>query len=334
MKSLVLCLSILISICAKPLFAGVTEDVDVKHVQTLLTELCYNAGPVDGMWGSKTETAAKSFFKKQYNREYKGKFSRGDYVLLKSFHKNTQQYQYEHSAFKRCHPPLKITSLLVDETFSKANWSYILPHRHNTSRKAGKVKKGSLKVTVSQGMHGASSDKKNNVDRAEFGKKIHGGGRSLDRNKTFFMQFDARVAKGFKATARTLISQIKVSDKDSGSPVAAFYFSEGGGAKCMNYNGSNDIEDHDHNHKSILKNTGIDVLDGEWHTFLVVLKIHDTEGYCKVSVDDTTVFEISNHDSKARTAKEVIGRIGIYRDDQPFDQTVYYDNWKIGYYDQ
>ena len=53
------------SICAKPLFAGVTEDVDVKHVQTLLTELCYNAGPVDGIWGSKTETAAKSFFKKK-----------------------------------------------------------------------------------------------------------------------------------------------------------------------------------------------------------------------------------------------------------------------------
>ena len=54
------------SICTKPLFAGVTEDVDVKHVQTLLTELCYNLGPVDGIWWSKkTEIAAKSFFKKK-----------------------------------------------------------------------------------------------------------------------------------------------------------------------------------------------------------------------------------------------------------------------------
>ena len=39
--------------------AGVEEGVDVRKVQSLLTKLCYNPGPIDGAWGRRTEAAAK-----------------------------------------------------------------------------------------------------------------------------------------------------------------------------------------------------------------------------------------------------------------------------------
>jgi hypothetical protein len=35
--------------------AGVEEGIDIRRVQTILTELCYNPGPIDGAWGRKTE---------------------------------------------------------------------------------------------------------------------------------------------------------------------------------------------------------------------------------------------------------------------------------------
>ncbi len=35
--------------------ADVEEGIDVRKVQTLLAQLCYNPGPIDGAWGRKTE---------------------------------------------------------------------------------------------------------------------------------------------------------------------------------------------------------------------------------------------------------------------------------------
>ena len=81
MKSLILCLSILISICAKPLFAGVDNGVNVKAVQKMLSELCFDVGPIDGIWGRKTEAAARDFL---YN--YSGQFGETEMDILKSHH--------------------------------------------------------------------------------------------------------------------------------------------------------------------------------------------------------------------------------------------------------
>jgi len=49
----------------------VAKGVDVREVQTLLTLLCFNPGPIDGAWGNKTEKAAKDFFSK-YSKFFKG----------------------------------------------------------------------------------------------------------------------------------------------------------------------------------------------------------------------------------------------------------------------
>ena len=60
---------------ANPLHAGVAKDVDVKRVQTSLTKLCLNPGPIDGLWGRKTEKAAKQFLKSQ-NKTFSGTFTK------------------------------------------------------------------------------------------------------------------------------------------------------------------------------------------------------------------------------------------------------------------
>ena len=62
--------------------------------------------------------------------------------------------------------------LFYFEDFSNNKFKYELPHKHDTSSKAKIIENGYLKVTVKPKMYGASSDKKNNKERAEYGKRI------------------------------------------------------------------------------------------------------------------------------------------------------------------
>ena len=79
MKKLLITATLLLLISLKPLFAGVAKGVDVREVQTLLTLLCFNPGPIDGAWGNKTEKAAKDFFSK-YSKFFKG-YTSGDFTV-------------------------------------------------------------------------------------------------------------------------------------------------------------------------------------------------------------------------------------------------------------
>ena len=60
----------------------------------------------------------------------------------------------------------------------------------------------------------------------------------------------------------------------------------------------------------------------------------NSNGYCSVDVDGINQIEIEGHDSipipePGRSLDLFRARIGIYRDAQPFSQTVYFDDWKI-----
>ena len=68
----VICLILIIPFSAQ---AGVDQDIDVRKVQSLLTKLCLNPGPIDGLWGSKTENAAKQFLQGQ-NKTFSGTFTK------------------------------------------------------------------------------------------------------------------------------------------------------------------------------------------------------------------------------------------------------------------
>ena len=81
MKKLLITATLLLLLSLKPLFAGVDKGIDVAEVQKMLTELCIDAGPIDGVWGRKTEAAVKDFL---YN--YSGQFGENDMKILKSHH--------------------------------------------------------------------------------------------------------------------------------------------------------------------------------------------------------------------------------------------------------
>ena len=78
MKKLLITTTLLLLLSLKPLFAGVAKGADVREVQTILTELCFNPGPIYGVWGKKTEKAAKNFFNK-YSNFFKG-YTSGDFT--------------------------------------------------------------------------------------------------------------------------------------------------------------------------------------------------------------------------------------------------------------
>ena len=49
-------------LCAQPAFSGVDKEIDVSKVQAILSELCFDPGPVDGIWGKKTESAVTNLY--------------------------------------------------------------------------------------------------------------------------------------------------------------------------------------------------------------------------------------------------------------------------------
>jgi len=63
MKKLLITATLLLLLSLKPLFAGVDKGIDVAEVQKMLTELCFKHGPIDGVWGKKTDAAFKEFFR-------------------------------------------------------------------------------------------------------------------------------------------------------------------------------------------------------------------------------------------------------------------------------
>ena len=65
----------------------VAKGVDVREVQTILTELCFNPGPIDGVWGKKTEKAAEEFFTKYFTK-YGGYFGHMELKMLQALYRN------------------------------------------------------------------------------------------------------------------------------------------------------------------------------------------------------------------------------------------------------
>lgn len=81
MKKLLIAATLLLLLSLKPLFAGVDKGIDVAEVQKMLTDLCFNVGPIDGKWGAKTEKAAEIFL---FN--YSGQFGKNELNALKNHH--------------------------------------------------------------------------------------------------------------------------------------------------------------------------------------------------------------------------------------------------------
>lgn len=71
--------------------AEVAKNIDVFEVQQLLKDLCYDPGPVDGVWGGKTERAVISFYQ-DYSGNYDDSF---DFKDLRNLQRAKQDQDKE-----------------------------------------------------------------------------------------------------------------------------------------------------------------------------------------------------------------------------------------------
>ncbi len=201
--------------------------------------------------------------------------------------------------------------------FSKGSNQYKVPHRHNTTGAAAKRVDGVLSITIVPGMYGASSDQSAGKERAEYGIFLS------DRDTWVRQSFRIRAVAGFPTRTRTMISQIKFSDtpKGMGSPPIAVYLSEGGAVKCNDYASGRPSQDH-------RRIRGVKLDDGNWHHVVMELVISDTNGSCRVSIDDKVVIDLRDIDTH-QNGNELVARIGPYRDAASFDQTIQFDDWVV-----
>jgi len=89
LRNLFFSLGFLILFSVKPLFGGVAEGIYVRKVQTFLAELCFDTGPIDGIWGKRTDKAAEKFFEKYFSG---GAFFNGFFTNLEFRNLNDLYY--------------------------------------------------------------------------------------------------------------------------------------------------------------------------------------------------------------------------------------------------
>jgi peptidoglycan hydrolase-like protein with peptidoglycan-binding domain len=84
MKKIIITFFAILTTIAQSAFAGVDKGINVREVQTLLAELCYDPGPIDGLWGKKAETAVKDLYG-SVKGSYDGQFDLSDLGFLREY---------------------------------------------------------------------------------------------------------------------------------------------------------------------------------------------------------------------------------------------------------
>ena len=203
---------------------------------------------------------------------------------------------------------------------------YIFPHKYNTTKKAVSFEDGVLKLTLDPGMYGSSYDQRGGKERAELGQK----NPLLHKVK---MSFRFRVADDFEATARTMIAQIKAEYSSPLSPSVAVYANKNGRVKCVDYTKYRDSKKRPS--RSISADLyRVSLSDSKWHDVVINFTPSHTDGYCSVDIDGINQIKVEGYDSiptpePGKSLGQFRSRIGIYRDAQPFSQTVYFDDWRV-----
>ena len=207
------------------------------------------------------------------------------------------------------------------------------PHKYNTTKKAAIIENETLKITIEPGMRGSSSDVKyQRTERAELGFRT-------PINGTTYYSFKFRTPKeGFKTVdekfeeVRTMIAQFKsIPDRGGAQPAMAVHIDNYGRAYCTHFIKKDTPKKYKrYRAYSLYDLFKIDLADGEWHKIEMTYRPSNTKGYCKIVIDGKTILEKKNLDNiPFKKIKAVRPRIGIYRDNLNYSQTVYYDDLTI-----
>jgi peptidoglycan hydrolase-like protein with peptidoglycan-binding domain len=111
-KSGVFCLTIIFTLLTEPLWAGPPDGINVDEIQLKLNEHCFDAGPVDGIWGKKTEAAISSYFD-AVGKKYSG-------VLTKQF-----LNEMNNGKTSNCQAGFSNAVIYYDDFSSKLNSKYM-----------------------------------------------------------------------------------------------------------------------------------------------------------------------------------------------------------------
>ena len=207
------------------------------------------------------------------------------------------------------------------------------PHKYNTTKKAAQIENETLKITIEPGMRGSSSDVKyQRTERAELGFRT-------PINGTTYYSFKFRTPKeGFKTVdekfeeVRTMIAQFKsIPDRGGAQPAMAVHIDNYGRAYCTHFIKKDTPKKYKrYRAYSLYDLFKIDLADGEWHKIEMTYRPSNTKGYCKIVIDGKTILEKKKLDNiPFKKIKAVKPRIGIYRDNLNYSQTVYFDDLTI-----
>jgi hypothetical protein len=198
---------------------------------------------------------------------------------------------------------------------------YFSPHGPDTARKAAKYENGVATFTIQPGMVTGDYDVTGGTERAELGRKA-------TKAKYVRQSFSVRTVDGFPNKSRFMVAQIKEGLNVPGgtSPQIAVYLSRGGEVKCNDYTlGTGKKQRQD---IRPTRNYGIRMDDGKWHKVIMDLVMSKDNGYCRIVVDGKVLIEKSGHVTYTG-GKELVARMGVYRDKLPYPQTVQFDDWSV-----
>lgn len=328
-------IAVMLSTFSSPVIAN-----DVRITQELLTELGYNPGPIDGAWGSKTETALTHLLTK-FGKPIVNDISNETVKIVSQI------------AAKISNPAFKVFN-----DFSRGLYrSGIIIQPSGRHPKAASINDGILSINVTPKMYATYSK---SIQRFEIGKS------KIPPHLAAMLRF--KIRSNNKVSDRTMIAQIKFHKYDSGggSPIAAVYIDRPPQCvtytKKVNYPMKRDtyimnpfgslprflwVYAERHRSGELINSNWIDkqnhgtnqsytpLNDGKWHEVEMHVYPHKSKGFCRVYIDGQLKLNVSNASTKSYhfgKHSDYAARIGIYRDGVNYDQKVEFDDYEvIGY---
>lgn len=195
-KSGVFCFAIVFILFTEPLLAGPPDDINVEEIQSKLNELCFDAGPIDGVWGKKTEAAVNSYFDAA-GKKYSG-------VLTKQF-----LNEMKNGKTSNCRAGFSNALIYYDDFSSKLNPKYMrnqIPdcigncENYNAIEYEFEGNDRYISLSSKQGQMSVRNvgDQIWNKDRIKLAIELPFRGKDI-KNKHIYYGFKAKFPKGVKS---------------------------------------------------------------------------------------------------------------------------------------
>tara|TARA_B100000287_G_scaffold431951_1_gene490249 strand:+ start:2683 stop:4230 length:1548 start_codon:yes stop_codon:yes gene_type:complete len=315
--------------------------VYVEDLQIYLDLLGYSVGSIDGLWGSKTEKAVKLYLEdsdKSYQtmidssllRELRLKIGESA-PKLSVWGSHSQYFDDDGKLINRVPNYTNFKTLFYSNFSEPVDLKNFFFHDKIYQKKLElnfKQNDGFGRIQCCNGPK-FSWDVENNTDRVELEYQFN-----PLTGKHFRTEFMFKTPKATTFSHRVLISQFKHHSKPvngknpKSAPSVAIYADNGGEVSCVEFT---EFDEVDYTVNKIHLRDGY-LTDGSWHKVVMEWRPskNGENGICLVSVDDQVQIlqeGVRNLNFSDKNSASI--RIGPYRDNVDYNQTFYFDDWKI-----